>query len=82
MLLLLYNYIIVKQLNRIYYFIVLIYNESMCTHDWTVCITLLDVSFKFFKKLPAPPRIWESRPKLGTDDGTCLWTFKHKYYLN
>jgi len=44
----------------------------MITHDWTVCITRLDVSFKFFKKLPAPPRIWENKPELGIVTGVCL----------
>lgn len=62
----------------------------MSTHDWTVCITRLDVSFKFFKKLPAPPRIWENKPELGivTGDGlqiiylqTLFWFKLCKPYL-
>lgn len=32
------------------------------THCCTVCITFEEVSFKFFKKLPAPPLIEENSP--------------------
>lgn len=46
---------------------------SICrnTYCWTDCTTLLDVSFKFLKKLPAPPLIVENKPppELGATGG-------------
>lgn len=38
------------------------YKKKGITHCWTVCITLDEVSFKFFRKLPAPPLMDENRP--------------------
>lgn len=43
------------------------------TYCWTVCMTLDDCSFKFFKKLPAPPLIEPNRLALLGMLLACIW---------
>lgn len=39
-----------------------LFEQSSELYCWTVLMTLEEVSFKFFRKLPAPPLIEEKRP--------------------
>lgn len=51
---------------------ILYFNQTFrSTYCCTDCTTLLDVSFRFLKKLPAPPLIVENRPPpvLGAAEG-------------